>query len=178
MFPAIRPAVAWLLALVMPFQALMVVYLDVRGPAHFHVGQAGDHLVHPDARDAGADRGHGRAHEYSHVIQAMGLEGRGRFHEHSHSRGANGVERHHHHPGDPSVVTIDDQALPGDLALKEETTSGWSGAMLAALPASGLSPHLPASLDAPAPRPDPLLQTRAPGRLERPPRLIAVLISG
>src|SRR5262245_50219632 len=34
---------AWLLAAVLPFQALTAVYLDVRGPGHVHVGGSAGH---------------------------------------------------------------------------------------------------------------------------------------
>jgi hypothetical protein len=172
MFPAVRPALAWLLAFVMPFQALMVVYLDVRGPAHFHVTQDADHHVYRDVHDSAFVRGQGPTHEYSHVIQAMGLQAHGHVLGHSHTHGANGVGHHHHHPDDPSVVTIANQALPGDFGLREDTTSGWSGAMLVTLPGTGLSPHTAANRDVHTPRFEPLLKTRALGRLERPPRLI------
>jgi hypothetical protein len=34
---------AWLVAAVLPFQALTAVYLDVRGPGHVHVGGGAGH---------------------------------------------------------------------------------------------------------------------------------------
>ena len=55
----IRPTVAWLLALVMPFQVLTAVYLDLRGPAHFHVEN------HEDDHDH--DHGHSHSHSQDHV---------------------------------------------------------------------------------------------------------------
>jgi hypothetical protein len=137
-------AVAWLLASVMPFHVLTAVYLDVRGPAHFHVA-AGEH-----DHDHDHDGGHG------------------------HSHGQDPVARHHHHPGDASVVTVHDDGLLESHVLEEETASGWSGTMLAALLASGASPQPPRMSSAPAPRQEPLLQTRFLGRLERPPRIALV----
>jgi hypothetical protein len=129
--------VAWLVTLVMPFQVLTGVYLDTRGPAHFHVGHDDDH------------------HDRGHV--------------HSHGQGQ--VEHHHHHPHDSSVVTIHDDSLPSHLALEEETPSGWSGSMLVALVTSGASPQPPEMRDSVTPKREPLLRTRFPGRLERPPRI-------
>jgi hypothetical protein len=54
MSPA-RAAIARLVLLVLPFHALTAVYLDLRGPAHFHVhdeADADDH-GHPHAHDHG-----------------------------------------------------------------------------------------------------------------------------
>jgi len=172
MTPIVRRAIACLIAFLMPFQVLTAVYLDVRGPAHFHA--AGDGARHglSDNTAALPEHEHGRAHEYSHVVEAMGLKARGR-HVHSHTHGGPAVERHHHQPGDSSVVTIDDHGLPVDFAVKEETT-GWSGAMLVTLPASGPSMQFPAGLSAPLPQPEHFLKSRTPGRLERPPRLISI----
>src|SRR4249919_2295804 len=50
-----RSAIARLLLLVLPFHALTAVYLDLRGPAHFHVhDEAGvDEDAHPHAHDHG-----------------------------------------------------------------------------------------------------------------------------
>lgn len=120
-------AIAWLLALAMPFQALTAVYLDVRGPAHFHVEHDDDH-----------------------------------DHHHAH-----GVEHHHHHHDDRSVVAVHDHDLP----LQEEAASGWSGTMLVALPAGAARLQLLETSSGLTPAQAPLLQTRFPGRLERPPRI-------
>jgi hypothetical protein len=50
-----RAAIATLMLLVLPFHALTGIYLDLRGPAHFHVhDEAGaDDHGHPHARDHG-----------------------------------------------------------------------------------------------------------------------------
>lgn len=125
----IRSTVTWFLALLMPFQVLTAVYLDVRGPAHVH---AGNH-----------------------------------HHHHQH-----GVEHHHHHPHDPTVVKVGDHAPFEFFALKRET-SGWSGVMLAAVLASGILLLLAKAPGGLAPRPEPRLHSRVPGRLERPPRIVA-----
>ena len=149
-----RSTVIWLLALLMLFQVLTAVYLDVRGPAHVHVKS--DHSEHRHHRGPDSDRGQ---RDYGHYLP--------HFHVQHHH-----VERHHHHPADPSVVTVRDHAPLESFMLKEETTTGWSAAMLAALLASGallLLTRLPGGL---ALRPDSLLQTRSLGRLERPPRTI------
>jgi hypothetical protein len=86
-----------------------------------------------------------------------------------HSHGQGQVEHHHHHPHDSSVVTVHD-GLPSQLALEEEIASGWSGIMLVALVTSA-SPQLPEMRDGLTPSREPLLKTRFPGRLERPPRI-------
>jgi hypothetical protein len=87
-----------------------------------------------------------------------------------HSHGQGRVEHHHHHPHDSSVVTVHDDSLPSQLALEEETPSGWSGTMLVAIVTSA-SPQPLEMRDGPTPKPEPLPQTRFPGRLERPPRI-------
>ncbi|HKC45009.1 MAG TPA: hypothetical protein VKC64_14365 [Burkholderiales bacterium] len=51
-----RNAVIWILLSVLPFQALTAVYLDLRGPAHFHLD---DDEVH--------EPGHGRTHAHSQL---------------------------------------------------------------------------------------------------------------
>ena len=50
--------VTWLLVLAMPFHALTAVYLDLRGPAHFH--------VHHEHDDDGGDHDHGRLERHYH----------------------------------------------------------------------------------------------------------------
>ena len=50
----IRPAIAWLVLLAMPFHALTAVYLDRLGPAHFHL----DDEAHEDV--------HGHSHRHGH----------------------------------------------------------------------------------------------------------------
>ena len=51
-----RNAVIWILLSVLPFQALTAVYLDLRGPAHFHLD---DDDIH--------EAGHGRTHAHSQL---------------------------------------------------------------------------------------------------------------
>jgi len=128
-----RVAVVSVLLLALPLQVLTAAYLDLRGPAHFH-------LEHDDD-----DHLHG----------------------HSHSHGQGHVEHHHHDPHDASVVTVHD-GLHGPALLSEE--SGWSGTMLAALLSSDASPLASAMRCGPTPRQEISLESRSPGRLERPPR--------
>ena len=147
-------AIIWLLALIMPFQVLTAVHLDVRGPLHFHV--EGGHGKHH--HDSGPERERGSSHDYGHYLP--------------HFHGQHHVERHHHHPHDSSVVTVRDHGLSEPLALKAEITPGWSATMLAALLATSALLLLRATPGGLMPRPELLLQTRFPGRLERPPRTI------
>lgn len=58
-----RSAIARLLLLVLPFHALTAVYLDLRGPAHFHVHDAADadDDAHPHAHDYGGIEHHRHA---------------------------------------------------------------------------------------------------------------------
>jgi hypothetical protein len=75
----------------MPFQVLTAVYLDVRGPTHFHA-----------ENDDGA-------HSHKHA------------HGHAHSHGQDDVQRHHHHPDDPSVVTVHNDGLIEPVALETKS---------------------------------------------------------
>jgi hypothetical protein len=138
----IRCAVIWLLALLLPFQALTAVYLDMRGPAHVHV-------------DDDAHHHHGHDHAHAHL--------------HPHAHGKHRVERHHHRYDDPSVVVVHDGGTRDSQAAEMENKPGWSATMLAALPA-GAALLLPRMLSVLSPRPQPVPRTRYPGRLERPPR--------
>ena len=136
-------AVVCALALTLPFQALTAMYLDVRGPAHVHVDSADDDHDHP--------------HDHGH--------------EHSHSHARNGIEHHHHHPHDHTVVAVHEHGVPDSPFLEEETRSGWSGSMFAALVGSTIRREPPkVSRAARPPRelppPIPFLE-----RLERPPRI-------
>src|SRR5262245_54464983 len=90
----LRPAIAWLLVLVMPFHVLTAAYLDLRGPAHVHATQGAP--VHEHARD----------HEYNHVIRVIRLHGYAPDSGHSHTHRHDGIERHHHDPADSTVVTV------------------------------------------------------------------------
>jgi len=131
-----RRAVTRLLLLVLPFHALTAVYLDLRGPAHFHH----HHEVDDDDHD----------------------------HPDSHDHGS--VERHHHPTSDQSVVAVEDGATLDPNALEEGAPSGWSATMCAALVSAGSVLQLPRLADGIVPAREPYLQTRFPGRLERPPR--------
>jgi len=51
-----RNAVIWLLLSVLPFQALTAVYLDLRGPAHFHLDD--DEVHERDHAHAQLERHH------------------------------------------------------------------------------------------------------------------------
>jgi len=163
-----RRAIAWLLALVMPFHVLTAVYLDVRGPAHVHVAQADGGNAGESARAPG--HAHTRPHEYSHVIGALRLHGYARESGHSHGHAHGGIERHHHDPADSSVVTVDGDGKAGLFALREETTSGWSGIMLVALLALAAALKIPGLAGTLAPAPAFFLKTPSLGRLKRPPR--------
>ena len=138
----IQTAFAWLLVLVMPFQALTAVYLDVLGPAHYH--------AHFPAENE-------HRHEYGHD-------------HHGHSHGQGDVERHHHQAADSSVVTVHSDGALEFLALEAENTSGWSGSMLVTLVGEAATPQLSLMSARLTPPIELLLQTRFPGRLERPPR--------
>jgi hypothetical protein len=120
----------------MPFQVVTAVYLDLRGPAHFHVD------------DGIAEHDHG----------------------HSHFHGRDGIERHHHPAADESVVPVENAPMLDSHALEEGAPSGWSATMCVALVSAGSALQLPRLTDAIVPGPATRLQTRFPGRLERPPR--------
>ena len=64
-----RPAVLWLVLLVLPFQGLTAAYLDLRGPAHFHVEVEHDHdHVHSHAHDQGHAEHHHHAADDPTVV--------------------------------------------------------------------------------------------------------------
>lgn len=107
----------------MPFQLLTAVYLDVRGPAHFHFGRDDEH-AHADS------------------------------------------QRHHHHVHEPGVITVRDGS---ELALEEQSPSGWSSTMFAALPAGGAALQVSKTSGRVMPLPEPPRKTCSPGRIERPP---------
>ena len=60
----IRPAITWLLLLALPFQVLTAVYLDMRGPLHFHVESDDDYHHHDHAHSH--DRDHLERHHHHH----------------------------------------------------------------------------------------------------------------
>jgi hypothetical protein len=134
-------AVVWLLALVLPFQVLTAVYLDVIGPLHFHV-EIDDHIHEPE-----------------------------RAHSHLHSLGEGHAERHHHPPDQPGVVTVHSDGVLDPLAVEGEIKSGWSAKMLVALLAGSACFVLLTAATCLVPGREHSLKSRFPGRLERPPRI-------
>lgn len=138
-----RSTLVWLLALVLPFQGLTVAYLDLHGPAHFHVA----HDDHGHAHDAHDD------HDDDHAG--------GHGHGHGHAHGF--LDRHPHDAGDHTVVVIHEDD-------PEEVASGWSGVMCAAIVATPVSSGLARRAEAHAPGHDARLRTRSLPRLERPPQ--------
>jgi hypothetical protein len=93
-------------------------------------------------------------HEHEHEDDA---------HAHSHAHG----ERHHHAPGDPTVVTLEDH---DPLAHgEEEAARGWSATMCVAAAPSHASLHPPPLQNRFAIAGEALFRTRFLGRLERPP---------
>jgi hypothetical protein len=87
--PASRCLLVWLLACLVPLQALAAGVIGATGPAHTHLPAAGTRLVLDDLRRAPLRR----VVTETHVAGAFG---------HFHSGGA--AERHHHAPGDLTVV--------------------------------------------------------------------------
>jgi hypothetical protein len=129
-------AVIWLLLSIVPFQGFIAVYLDLRGPAHFHI----DHELLEHAE--------------------------GHLHSHGHQH----VDRHHHRTGDDTVVVAEDDGL--ELAsLEEAAAQGGSGASFVAMISPGISLDLLRAPNRMAAKRDRPLETRFPGRLERPPRI-------
>jgi hypothetical protein len=87
-------------------------------------------------------------------------------HAHAHAHG----ERHHHAPGDPTVVTLEDHDGLDAHAHEEEAARGWSGTMCVALVSADAWPDPSLLRGRVAPAGDTRFQTRSLGRLERPPR--------
>src|SRR5690349_13403002 len=116
---SLRSMVACLVVLLVPFQAITAMYLDIRGPLHFHVAIA-------DADDDPQHHGHAHAHPQQHAHPHL------HAHAHGHAHDARHLERHHHDPNDASVVTIGGGLLD-PAALKGENPSGWSSVMLVAI---------------------------------------------
>lgn len=81
---SIRSILAMLLAVMLPLQGLAFVVQNVAAPGHFH----------PSALTAGADRGHGHAHDSLHG------------HEHGHEQGH--AHEHGHIPAAPHAHALDD----------------------------------------------------------------------
>jgi hypothetical protein len=130
-----HPAIVWLLLSIVPFQWFIAAYLDLRGPAHFHL--------------------------HDEVLEHAG--------ERIHSHGHRHVDHHHHPSGDGTVVIAEDDGLEST-ALEESAAQGRSDASFVALISSSISLGIetPHGLGTKQDRP---LQTRFPGRLERPPRI-------
>jgi len=150
---ACRSAVVWLLACLVPLQALAAGVIAVAGPAHSHRPAASVGLVLDDFRRAPAGLTRGETHAAGPL---------GHFH------GVDSAERHHHAAGDPTVV-IDpaDQLRHGD-----SDDPGFSPSLalfvgLVSAPPSWPAAAAPARPIAPA-RWSP--RTHHPALPERPPR--------
>lgn len=141
MTPLGRAAMVSLLVPALALRALTALYVELQGPLHFHLDD--DHHEH-------RDQGDGHAHAHSHG--------------HGHS------ERHHHPAGDPTVVTLEDHAGLDGPASEETAARGWSATMCVALVSAHAWPDPPPAPNGIAPANEKRLQTRFPGRLERPPR--------
>lgn len=89
---------------------------------------------------------------------------------HAHSHGHGHSERHHHPAGDPTAVTLEDHAGLDGLAPEETVARGWSATMCVALVSARAWPDPPTAPNGVTPANETRLQTRFPGRLERPPR--------
>ncbi len=174
----ISPTLVWLLLLAVPLRWLAAAYLDLLGPAHFHL----DEEVH----EQGLERHHGPSHSSTHGHRDLSHhhphahpnEGN---HEpaleqrygpsHSSPHGHRNLERHHHHRHDQTVVAADDdQTAIDSAALEEEGAQGGFGAMFLALVSARAAlpvPWLPNCT--PAGR-TPILQPRFLEPPERPPR--------
>jgi hypothetical protein len=128
-------ALAWVLALALPFQALTAVYLDVRGPAHFHVEDD--------------------EHEHSHSHARNGIE---HHHHHPHDHSVVAVNEH----GIPDSPALEEEGRSGwsaTMLVAATANDGWlqllelSHGVMPTRPSS-LPTHFPAPLERP-PRVDP-----------------------
>lgn len=145
----VRAAVVALLLVVLPFQSIAAVLLDLHGPAHVHLDA---HEDHDHEHDHDEDDDHDHPHDAGHAHDAA--------HDHDHGP----FDRHHHHPDDATVVMVDEGG--GD-----ERAAGWSATLCAAMPAS---PALECALsrrDRFLSGPDAHFRTRIPGLPDRPPRI-------
>jgi len=123
-------AIAWTLALVLPFHALTAVYLDVRGPAHFHVEDD--------------------EHEHSHSHAQNGIEHH-RHHPHDHS-----VVAIHEH-GVPDSPALEEEGRSGWSATMLVALTANDGSLQLLQPSNGVAPiqsprlktHFPAGLERP-----------------------------
>jgi len=90
------------------------------------------------------------------------------YHEHDHGHSHAHAERHHHPAGDPTVIAVGDELPMAD----GTAVSGWSATMCVAAAAPRAWPDLPQLRHAAVAGIEARLQTRHPGRLERPPRTV------
>jgi hypothetical protein len=131
---ASRRLIVWLLACLVPLQAMVVGVIAAAGPAHTHVPAAAARLVLDDFRRAPVRH----VATEAHVATAFG---------HFHS--AASAERHHHSPDDGTVVVdnadllqaadADDMSASPSLGLFVGLISappGWLGAETSAVPAA------------------------------------------
>jgi hypothetical protein len=144
-----RECVVAVLLVVLPFQSMAAVLLDLQGPAHVHAGALGDDDDHHhDDHDGGHDQPQVR-HRHDDVAA----------HDHHHGP----FDRHHHDADDTTVVMVDEDG--GD-----DRAGGWSATLVAAMPAS---PALQCAARRPegfAPDDAACFRTRVPGLPDRPPR--------
>lgn len=151
----LRLSIASILMVLMPFQAVTAMYLDVRGPLHFHIET-------DDADDDHDDHAHARAHVHAHPHTHV--------HSRAHAHDAQHPQRHYHDRADASVVKIGGGSLDFG-ALQGETRCGWSSIMLAAIVGDDLALELSELSNVMTALLQPVLQRWFPGRLERPPRI-------
>ena len=155
---AFRRAVVWLLACLVPLQALAAGAIAVAGPAHTHrPAAASTRLVLDDFR-----RSQPRLLADAHVARAL-------RHLHAHAQGA--AERHRHAAGDASVVVdAGDRLLAADgddLAFSPSLS-----VFVGLIPAPPVWRGDPGAMRAAAP-PRWHLQAHDPALPERPPRALA-----
>ncbi len=151
--PASRRFLVWLLACLVPLQALAAGFLAANGPAHTHLPAASARHVLDDLRRAPVRR----LTVETHAASAFG-----------HFHGGGDAERHHHAAGDPSVV------LDGADLLQAGDTDDMSASPSLGVFA-GLIPASPGRLDPTTPEPPAAHarwtpQTHDPALPERPPR--------
>lgn len=146
----------WLLAGLLPLQALAALAIAARGPAHTHLPAASTRLVLDDFRRTPV---RGFSFE-THETASSG-------HAHNHEAAA----RHHHVQTDPTVVVDAVDRLQADDA-DDASPSPGPGLLVGPIPSplGWLADPIAARADAPA-RWQP--RTHQPALPERPPRAIA-----
>ena len=149
---ATRRCLVWLLAFLVPLQALALSSLAATGPAHTHLPVAGTRLVLDDFRRSPVRW----AAFDTHVASAFG-----------HFHGSVEAERHHHASGDATVVLDGSDLLHAGDA-DDMSTSLSLGALLGLIyaPLGWLGASTP---DVPAAQPRWMPQTHDPAFPERPP---------